>query len=174
AVGLGPCKGACCPRCATASTGLHVRKAAASADECHTSPQRQKSYRRLWICVLSLRLSLSQKHESHGSAENPTDKSKIRVNPRDPWLMFYTAGCGFSSGVTADHPPGFSAWFTAYATTPAAIRIMPKANELMPRIDSCSLRTTEKHSKSAGGMPIAIAPNQPPGTRKGRASCGSR
>ena len=43
-----------------------------------------------------------------------------------------------------------------------------------PRIDSWSARATAKPSRSAGGMPIAIAPNKPPGTLNGRGSSGSR
>ena len=40
---------------------------------------------------------------------------------------------------------------TAYATTPAPIRIMPNSKELMFQICSCSLRMMEKASSSMGG-----------------------
>src|SRR5260370_5173364 len=55
------------------------------------------------------------------------------------------------------HPCGFSAWLTPYATNPAAIRIMPQANELMFHTCSCSLRITEKPNNNIGGMPTALA-----------------
>src|SRR5260370_28605887 len=84
----------------------------------------------------------------------------------------YAAGSGFCS--TGAHPAGFSAWLTRYATTPAAMRIRAKANELIFHTCSCSLRTIEKPSSSIGGMATAIAPNKPPGTRNGRGRSGSR
>src|SRR5690348_10404282 len=60
-----------------------------------------------------------------------------------------------------------------YSSPPAAIRIVPNANELMPQIRSVSLRNTEKPSNRTGPTPTPTAPTKPPGTRKGRVRFGS-
>src|SRR2546425_3181764 len=71
-------------------------------------------------------------------------------------------------------PPESISRVGRYARKPAAIRIAPKRRPFIPRMVSCSPRTTDRISKSDGQTPSRTAPRIPPWTWNGRASSGSR
>src|SRR5215470_14712560 len=84
-------------------------------------------------------------------------RSDLRLLINGSVIGSYAVGCDFCSR-RVPQPDGLRATLAKYANTPAAIRSIPNANELMPHTCSLCLRTIEKVSNSIGGMPTAIAP----------------